>query len=353
MKKIIIAIIVIAIAVLAAKYLMAQKKEVLELATPKTYKYSVEVVTAKTETLRQTRHFLAQLLASKSAIIASKFSAEIKKIYVKENSVVKKEELLVALDDREIRANLATLQKQKETLDADVANAKRSLQRNKKLLDIEAMSKEKYDDSNLAYQNKETNLQATLEKIKQAQAQLTYLIIKAPFSGRVGTIFLDAGNLASPSKPIISLNSDDQKLLFSYVATSELISQGQKVLVDGKEIGEITKTYDDAKNALLVAEVKPSASLAFANQSFINIDVVTDEQTGCSIPLNAILNKKDEKFIMLYKEGKFQAQKINVLLQNSKSAIIESCPKEKIAIASEAKLSILPTLGSVNISEEN
>jgi len=353
MKKIIIAIIVIAIAFFAAKFLMTQKKEVSELATPKIYRYSVETVVAQRETLSQTRHFLAQLLASKSAIIASKFSAEIKKIYVKENSVVKKGELLIALDDREIRANIATLQKQKETLDIDVANAKRSLERNKKLLDIEAISQEKYDDSNLIYQNKETSLQATLDKLKQAQAQLTYLLIKAPFNGRVGTIFLDAGNLASPSKPIISLNSDDQKLIFSYVATSELINQGQKVLVDNKAIGQITKTYDDAKNALLVAEVKPSAPLAFANKSFINIDVVTAEQEGCSIPLNAVLNKKDERFIMLYKEGKFQSQKINILLENTQSAIIESCPKEKIAIASEAKLSILPTLGSVNISKEN
>jgi membrane fusion protein (multidrug efflux system) len=353
MKKIIIAIIVIAIAFLAAKYLMAQKKEVLELATPKTYKHSIKTTRAKRDTLSQTRDFLAQLLASKNAIIASKFSAEIKKIYVKENSIVKKGELLVALDDREIRANIATLQKQKKTLDIDVANAKRSLERNKKLLDIEAISQEKYDDSNLAYQSKVTNLQATLQKIKQAKAQLTYLLIKAPFSGRVGTIYLDAGNLASPSKPIISLNSDDQKLIFSYAATSDLINQGQKVLVDAKEIGEITKTYDDAKNALLVAEVKPSVALAFANKSFINISVVTATQEGCTIPLNAILNKKDKKSIMLYKDGKFQAQKINVLLQNTQKALIESCPKEKIAIASEAKLSLLPALGSVNIIEEN
>jgi RND family efflux transporter MFP subunit len=272
---------------------------------------------------------------------------------VKENSIVKKGELLIALDDRETRANIATLKKQKETLAIDVANAKRSLQRNKKLLDIEAISQEKYDDANVNYQNKVTNFQATVEKIKQSEAQLTYLIIRAPFNGRVGTIFLDAGNLASPSKPIISLNSDDQKLIFSYVATPQAISEGQKVLVDNKEVGEITKTYDDAKNALLVAEIKLSTPLAFANKSFINIDVVTAEQKGCAIPLNAILNKKDERFIMLYKDDRFQAQKINVLLENTQDAILSSCPKERVAVASEAKLSILPILGSVNISEKN
>lgn len=353
MKKIILGIIVIVMIFVAAKFLLAKQKEVLELPTPKTYIYSTKSVVAKTKTLRQTRHFLAQLLADKSALISSKFSAEIKNIYVKENSIVEKGDLLIALDDRETRANLATLIKQKETLDIDVTNAKRSLQRNKKLLDIKAISQEKYDDANVDYQNRVTNFYATVEKIKQSQAQLSYLQIKAPFSGRVGTIFLDVGNLASPSKPIISLNSNDQKLIFSYVVASQPINKGQKVLVDNKEVGEIMKTYDDAKNALLVAEIKLSTPLSLANKSFVNIDVVTAEQNGCTIPLNAILNKKDERLIMLYKDNKFQAQKINVLLENTQEAILESCPKEPMAVASEAKLSILPTLGLVNISKEN
>jgi RND family efflux transporter MFP subunit len=352
MKKIITIIIIVAIVVAAGVFLKGQKEAVASLDTPKVHKYSVDTTQVEKKVLRQTRHFLAQLLASKSALIASKFSAEIKKIYVKENDIVKKGELLIALDDREIRANIATLAKQKDTLIIDVANAKRSLERNKKLLKIEAISQEKYDNANVLYQNKITNLEATNEKIKQTQAQLTYLQIKAPFSGRVGTIFVDAGNLSVPGKAIISLNSDDQKLIFSYVATSQLIIEGQKVLVDGKVVGEITRKYDDAKNALLVAEVKLTKPLSFANKAFINIEVVTAEQEGYMLPLNALLHKTDGCFVMVYRDGEFQAQKVEILLENRQDAILKNSLEEKVAVASEAKLSILPTLGKVNISEE-
>ena len=352
MKKTIIIILVIAIAAAAGLFLKSQKKAVDNLPVPQTFTYNVNTVNASNKSVRETRHFLAQLLASKSALIASKFSAGIKKIYVQENDTVKKGQLLIALDDADIRANLSSLKKQLDALNIDVQNAKRSLDRNQKLLEVEAISQEQYDNANVLYQNKLAALSATKEKIKQSRSQLTYLNIRAPFSGRVGTIFVDAGNLAVPGKPIISLNSDDQKLIFSYVATSQPIIEGQKVLIDDQQVGTIARRYDDAKNALLVAEVKLSMPLHYANKAFLNIDVVIAETEGCSVPLNALLHRKDETVIMLYKEGHFEPFTVDILLQDNRDAILTECPTFPMATASEAKLVLLPTLGKVNIKEE-
>ena len=350
MKKIIITIVVLAIAASAGLFLKSQKKVVAELPVAQTPIYNIDTTEATTKSVRETRHFLAQLLASKSAMIASKFSSEIKKIYVKENDVVKKGQLMITLDDTDIRTNIASLNKQKNSLEIDVQNAKRSLDRNKKLLDIEAISQEKYDNANVLYQNKLSALDATKEKIKQAKGQLAYLNIRAPFSGRIGTIFVDAGNLAIPGKPIISLNSDDQKLIFSYVATSQPIIEGQKVLIDNQLVGTIARRYDDAKNALLVAEVKLSMPLHYANKAFLNIDVVIAETTGCSVPLNALLHRKNDTVVMLHKEGSFVPFEADIILQDNRDAILTECPTFPVATASEAKLALLPTLGKVNVS---
>jgi RND family efflux transporter MFP subunit len=352
MKKIILIIIVIVIGVVAARFLKSQKTFVLELATPKMYHHSVDTVEPINKKLKHTRNFLAQVLASKSAFIASKFSANIKKIYVKENDVVKKGKLLISLDDSEIRANIASLKKQENSLKIDIANVKRSLSRSKKLLDIEAISQEKYDNVNVVYQNKLSALEGIKEKIKQSKSQLKYLNIRAPFSGRVGSIFLDAGNLALPGKAIISLNSDDQKLVFSYVDTDKPLKKGQKVLFKGDEIGYISKKYDDAKNALLVAEVKLLKPLPYVNKSFLNIEVVLSEEYGCVIPLEALIHRKDETFVMIYKDFHFEAAKVDVILENKDDVLLKECPLYNVAVASEAKLSLLPSLGEVNVTKE-
>jgi len=353
MKKIILTIIAILVAIGAGLFLKSQKETIVNLPTPKQYKYNVNTTQAKKKTVFETRHFLAQLLASKSAIIASKFSSDIKKVYVKENDMVQKGEIIISLDDTEIKASISSAKQQKGALKLDVANAKHSLNRSKKLYEAEAISQEKYDNATVFYQNKVAALQNLDEKIKQLYAQLKYLNITAPFSGRVGTIFVDAGNLAIPGKPIISLNSDDQKLIFNYAETEQAIVEGQDVMVDKDIVGVVSRRYDDAKNAMLVAEVKLKKSLPNANKSYINIDVVVAKMDGCSIPLNAILHRKDKTAIMIYKDKIFKEMAINIILQDNNDAIIEKCPAESFATASEAKLALLPTLGKIDITKGN
>ncbi|MEN4053218.1 MULTISPECIES: efflux RND transporter periplasmic adaptor subunit [Sulfurimonas] len=352
MKKIIALVIVAVVVVGAGIFLKKQKDAVAHLQTPKMYTHNVDVVHAQNKRVEESRVFLAEIVATNSAYIASKFSANIKKIYVNENDVVKKGALLIALDDSEIKATLASLRQQKVALEADLDNAKNILERNKKLFAIAAISQEAYDTSNVVYKNKLSALKSVDEKIKQTKSQLKYLNIRAPFNGRVGSKLANDGSLALPGKALLTLNSDDQKLLFSFVDTTKPILEGQKVYLNNKLIGKVTKRYDDAKNALLVAEVKPFKALPYANKSFKTISVVVDSAEGCTLPLNALLHKTDGVYAMLYKDKKFTAKKVDVLLQNDREAIISECIEEPVATASEAKLSLLPSYGQVVVNED-
>jgi len=348
-KKLILAIVAIAVVFIAVNFLKQQQKDVKSLDGPKQYTKKVDITHAKEQTVDISREFLAQVLSSNSAYIASKFSANIKKIYVNENDTVKKGDLLVSLDDSEIQANLASLRDQQNAILSDVQNTKTILDRNKKLYKIHAISKEALDNTKVMYKNKLSSLNTMKQKIKQTKSSLQYLNIKAPFDGRVGLKMADDGSLAMPGKPILTINSDDQKLVFSFVDTNQPILQGQKVYMDDKLIGEISKRYDDAKNSLLVAQVKLYKSLPIANKSFITIKVVTNSAKGCMVPTNSILHKTDAAFIVVYKDGKFQFKKENIIIENAKEAIIDSCTKLPIAVASEAKLALLPSFGEVLI----
>ncbi len=351
MKKVILILIAVLVAVSAALFLKKQKESVSDLAVAKEYLKSVDIVMAKEEYLSQKKEFLAEVLSSKSANIATKFVARIKNIYVNENDKVKKGDLLVSLDDREILATLSSLKEQKKSLALDVANAKNILERNQKLYDIEAISKEVFDASRAMYQTKLSALKSTDEKINQTKVQLQYLNIRAPFSGVVGSKLFDAGSLAPTGKVILTLNSDDQKLNFMFSQNEKPIAQGQKVFLDNKEIGYISKIYDDAKNTLLVAEVKLYEPLPYANKSYKTIKVEIDRAKACTLPLNALLHKHDEIYVMVYKDEKFSQKKVKVALENTKRAAVSPCPNEPVGVASEAKLSILSTYGKILVDK--
>jgi len=351
MKKVILIVITVLVVVSAALFLKKQKESVSNLPIAKEYLKGVDIVMAKEEYLSQKKEFLAEVLSSKSAYIATKFVARIKKIFVNENDKVKKGDLLVSLDDQEILSTLSSLKEQKKAFAIDVANAKNILQRNKKLYEIDAISKEAFDASRAMYQTKLSVLKATDEKIVQTKVQLQYLNIKAPFSGVSGSKLLDAGSLAPAGKVILTLNSDDQKLNFMFSQNEKPIVGGQKVFLDNKEIGYVAKIYDDARDTLLVAEVKLYKSLPYANKSYKTIEVEVDSAKACTLPVNALLHKHDGTYIMVYKDGKFSQLKVKIVLQNAQRAVISPCPKEAVAIASEAKLSILPTYGEIIVNK--
>ena len=157
--------------------------------------------------------------------------------------------------------------------------------------------------------------------------------------------------MAPAGKAIVTLNSDDQKLNFLFSQSKKPIISGQKVFLDNKEIGYISKIYDDAKNTLQVAEVKLYKSLPYANKSYKTVEVEVDSAKACTLPLNAILHKREGTYIMVYKDGKFSQYKVEIILQNAQRVVVSPCPKEIVAIGSEAKLSILPSYGKIMINE--
>ncbi len=351
MKKVILIVITVLVVVSAALFLKKQRESVANLPVAKEYLKSVAIVMPREEYISQKQEFLAEVLSSKSANIATKFVAKIKKIYVNENDKVKKGDLLISLDDREILATLSSLKGEKKSLTLDVTNAKNILQRNQKLYDIEAISKEAFDASRAMYQTKLSALKSTDDKIKQTKVQLQYLNIRAPFSGVIGSKLLDAGSLAPAGKIILTLNSDDQKLNFMFSQNEKPIVAGQKVFLGNKEIGNISKIYDDARNSLLVAEVKLHKPLPYANKSYKTIAVEVDSVKACSLPLNALMHKHTGTYIMVYKDGKFSQMKVKVILENRQRAAISKCPKVPVATASEAKLSMLPTYGKIIVNK--
>jgi hypothetical protein len=75
--------------------------------------------------------------------------------------------------------------------------------------------------------------------------------------------------------------------------------------------------------------------------------------SGCSIASNTLLHEKGKTFVLVYKDNKFVKNAVNILVENGENAIIEPCIKNKIAQASESKLSILPFYKNIKLLGDN
>jgi RND family efflux transporter MFP subunit len=353
-KKLITTIIAVAlIVVLGIKgkgLLKSRQNEVANEPTPAVSSISVHLVKPDNSTIKNFESYLGLLTSDQSIKLSTKLAGFIEKIYVKESDVVKKEEPLVKIDSIELRSNIDALQANLMAQKSDKAVARSIYNSNLKLYKIGGLPKEKLELSRVALNAKRAMIENTIQKINQANHQLSYLGIKAPFDGVVDSLILQEGDLAATGKPILSLSNGKQKLLFSYSPTqAKSIKKGLMAYLDQKEIGRVDTIYTTSKNGLITAEIFLKSPLDLPIGSSVNIDILTNQATGCTIPQDSLLHKKDGLYVMVYNDKKFTPLKVDLKASSKDKVVISPCPKYKIAKENEVKLSALPSYKNVNV----
>jgi RND family efflux transporter MFP subunit len=350
-KRIVTIIFIVAAAALLMKgksLLKARQTQIAQEATPSQSSVSVPVVSPREGVMHQEIPFLAQVLSDKSITLSTKLAGYIESIKVKESQAVKKGDILVHIDEKELRSSIEALQSALRAQQNDAALAARVYARNQKLYAVGGLAKEQLEASRVGVELKRSVAESTRQKIAQLEHQLGYLSIIAPFDGEIDRILLHEGDLAAAGKPILSMSNRQQKLLFSYAPTSDnRIAKGQMVVSGTKKIGEVRAIYATSTNGLVTAEVALDAPVGLPIGSSMPIRVLTQSAAGCILPDTTIVHKKEGDAMMVYRDGRFKAQRVEVLMHEGNRILIKQCPKGKIASGSEVKLAALPAYTKV------
>lgn len=350
-KKVLTAFVFLVIAVIGARFLLAKKMEIQNEVPASKATISVVLGEASEGTLSAKQSYLATFGADKSVMLSSKLSGYVKNVLAAEGSRVKKGELLLEIEDVDSRSNISSIEASLKALEDELSYKTLAHERNKILYEKKGLSKEQVDMSYVALSGAKANLKAAKMKLVSGQNQLQYLHIKAPFDGIVATVYAQDGDIAVAGKALLGLNSEGKKLTFSF--SSKSVKKGVQVWMNDEVIGVVSAVYDDAKNALQVAEVALTKDLAYKNGENITVDLVSQSMQGCVLDARAILYDDFQTKVVVYKENKFVFEDVTVLLEQNEQVIITPCIKEKVALSSQSKLAMLPHYSQINIIERD
>jgi len=358
MKKIVVIIVAVVLIIggVALFKRAQQAKENTPLPKPPAWRVLTEK--PKQHQVQQKAAFLARLDARNSAALASKLSGQISQLLVSESQQVKKGDLLLRIDDKEIKASIDGLQATLISAESQRDYNKKLLKRNRELFEVHTISQDQLESSEVAYKTANAQVAELKQRLQGLENQLNYALITAPFDGVIGNIFMREGDLAVPGKAILMLNSLPQKLTFSFVPNSlnnaVNIQIEQDVIINNINAGKITTLYNDAKAGLWIAEVSLKQRIVQPIGSYLTIDVVTHAASGCAVPLRALLHRKNYQSVMVYNGHAFTEQKVRIVAEDNHNALIEPCTKSPVAIGAEAKLALLPALGeNVSVRSES
>jgi membrane fusion protein, multidrug efflux system len=257
--------------------------------------------------------------ANENVEIRSEVSGIVDIIYFIEGTYVSKGQVLLKVNDIELRAQLSQAVT-KQNL------ASENERRANLLLKKEAISQEEYDIASAEYRS----LKAQTQLIK---AQIAKTTIKAPFSGKIGLRNISPGTFVSPSILITKLVSADQlKISFSipekYATEVKNNTPIQFTIPNNSEkytakIYAIEPEIETATRTLKIRAIAKNPNGKLLAGTFATIELPLKNIKGAfQIPSEAVVPVQDGKVVFIANNGKAKEIKIETIARTDKNVIV-------------------------------
>jgi len=141
----------------------------------------------------------------KQSTVSAQASGRIATLQVKAGDKVRAGQLLATIDDREAGAAVQRSQAQINQAEAELRNARANLERSKDLQAKGFVSKAALDSADAQYQSAQAMRDQATAGARQSSISQGFTRVTAPFDGWVLQTHAQAGDLAVPGKPLLTV----------------------------------------------------------------------------------------------------------------------------------------------------
>ena len=179
------------------------------------------------------------IISDNQKMITSRFMGFVTNVNVSEGEKVKRNQTLYTIDSREIDSAKRQAELSLQMYENQYTNVKINLERHKRLLQKDMVSKYEVENLELAERNLHDMISIAKARLQEVQNQYRYLNIKAPNDGVVVAKNIKVGEMAMPGMPAIVLSDLSNLKISAEIAESNLalISHGKKVTINIPSLG--------------------------------------------------------------------------------------------------------------------
>ncbi|WP_097044619.1 efflux RND transporter periplasmic adaptor subunit [Flagellimonas pacifica] len=246
-----------------------------------------------------------QINAVNSATLSTRMMGHVEKLAVKVGQKVRKGDLLISINNTDLRAKRAQVDASIAEAKVAHANAKKDYERFVNLYKESSASQKELDDMTARFEMAKARLESARQMMKEINSQFAYANIRAPFNGVVTNTFIDKGDMANPGVPLVSVETPGNFEVAAKVAENRIgtikIGMKAEVLIkslDAILIGEVTEWSTSAQNTggqYLIKILLPKTKAKILSGMYASIRLRTDKDTSANtfvtVPTKALVNK--------------------------------------------------------------
>lgn len=362
MKRKSVFILIVIVLVVAGVLLVTRKKrEIAHLAPPRMAPPAVQVVPVKQGALEVTAHYLGTIAPFVRSDLSARISGNILTINKREGDPVRKGELLVTIDARELQDRAVAVNSEVLATRQKLAGAESAYEtqnavygRDQTLYKSGAISREALEHSRAALDGTRSVVDAYKESLKGlamntnvAKTQASYARIYAPFAGVVSKRWNEPGDLAVPGKPILTIDKSAPFKVLAQVPQEELapLRAGTPVYLtngDQRLSTRVNRIYPAlGKNMLATVEVlSQKAPFNLPSDATVGVDLVARKAAGLIVPDQAVVKNGQQAFIYVVTGSTVHLRPVTLLGTGDGTAAVtgDLHPGEQVAVGQENRL---------------
>jgi membrane fusion protein (multidrug efflux system) len=316
---------------------------------------TVGTVSPVKEDLEIRLSFTAEVTPNQVVNLFSRVDGYIAKLHVDKGDFVKRNQLLIEIDHTDYqlavdqaKANLAAAHAKVAQQNATLRHATLTLDRMRALIKDQFVSQQDLDNSQVTFDAAAAALESLHAQVKQmevalaqAETNLAYSYIRAPFAGYVAERNLDTGayvtgataSTSTMSRGILSLHDIDTVRVLIEVVEKDipLITIGQKAELRAEAypnkvfegtVTRIVQALNRATRTMTVEIDLPNKDRRLKGGMFARAEVlVGTHRDAVQIPIDAVSRLEDAQYVFVVRDGK--AQRVNVEIGARKENRVE------------------------------
>jgi membrane fusion protein (multidrug efflux system) len=278
----------------------------------------VTVAEVKKERVPVYLEYVSNTVSKKTVDIRARVEGFLEKRYFTEGDDVKKGALLYVIDKRPFEASLLQAKGQ---LDKDLAAlkyAREQVARYKPLAEKDYVSQENYDNYVTQAAELEAAVEADRGSVKQAELNLSWCTMRAPFSGRIGRTLVNVGNLVGaggqdtklatlvmldPIYAYFSPADEELQRILKYMNENEL--KAELTLTDGTvydhkgTLNFVDNEVNNQTSTIAMRVTVPNPDKLLMPGVYVDLKLYLDETDALLIPQKAIGEDQSGQYVMI------------------------------------------------------